>query len=123
MSLADKILAADDLTTETVDIPEWGVKIELRSPTGTERALLLRQTVDDDGEAKVDDWSILWPLAFIACAHDPDTGHRIFAFDAAELLQAKNGAVIGRLGDRCLEIAGLKKDAVEGAKKSSSPGS
>lgn len=120
-SLADKILAADDLTAETVDIPEWGVKVELRTPSGAERASLLRQTVDDDGEQRHEDWSILWPLAFIACAHDPETGERIFEWDQADALQSKNGAVLARLGDRCLDIAGLKADSLEGAKKSTLP--
>ncbi len=121
MSLKDKIFAADDVTRDLESVPEWGITIELRSPTGAERAQLMNQTVDENGDANKAMWPLLWPYALICCAHDPDTGERIFDWDDVNDLQTKSASVLTRLGDKCLNIAGLKPDAVEDAKKSTDP--
>ena len=119
-SIRDRILDADDLDTQSVHVPEWDVTLELRSPSGAERAAMMRLTVDDDGERKLDDWSLLWPIAIAVCAFDPESGERVFQLDEVEALQAKNANVLQRLGDLCLALAGLKPDAVDAGKGSSS---
>lgn len=118
MSLRDLIAAADDITREIVDVPEWGVKLELRSASGADRALLLKQTVNADGEPDADAWPLLWAYALVVSAYDPETGQRAFTFDDVPMLQTKQAGVLTRLGNRCLELSGLTPDAVEGAKKS-----
>lgn len=119
-SVRDLILDADDLDSETVDVPEWGVTIVLRAPSGSERAAMMRATVSESGESKLEDWSLLWPVALAMCAHDPSSGERVFTMDDVPALQEKSAAVLERLGDRCLALAGLKPDAVDEGKGSSS---
>lgn len=124
MSIRDTIFAASDRDVELVDVPEWGVKLELRSPSGEDRGRLMTQTVDPGtGKAK-EDWTLLWPLALIACAHDPDTHERVFSWeDIGQLNGEKSALVLARLGDKCLGLAGLKEDSLDAATKSPASGS
>lgn len=118
MSLRDLILKAPDISRLTVEVPEWGVTVEVRSPTGAVRAALLSRSVDEKGESRLDDWSLLFPYAIVACVYDPETGEPVFTWDDVAALQdTKNATVLQSLGMRCLEAAGMTPDSVEGAKK------
>lgn len=44
----DKILAADDLKYEDVEVPEWGGTVRVRTMTGTERDAFEESMVDKD---------------------------------------------------------------------------
>ena len=48
MSIKDKIKQAGDLEREVVDIPEWGVTVEIRSMSARQRALMANYTDLDD---------------------------------------------------------------------------
>lgn len=123
-SLAQQILEANDLETDVMDVPEWGVKIELRSPNGDERSAIVSSFVDmETGTSKPRDLAVLYPTLIIACTYDPETGERVF--DGADpatraLLNAKNGAVVERVAMRCMPLVGIDQAAVEEVKDGSS---
>lgn len=126
-TLAQQILDADDVETLLFDVPEWGVKLELRSPTGEERQALVTTFIDLDasqatGAVKMNDLKRMYPALVIACAYDPDTGERLFEMDDGTVaaLNRKNGAVLERVALACMPLAGLGEDAVEAAKDGSS---
>lgn len=126
-SIAQRIFDADDVTSQMLEVPEWGVTLELRSPTGEERSDLQKAFVDMEasqrhGELIMRDMKAMWPAIVITCCYDPDTGERAFTMDPATMaaLNRKNGAVLERVATACLPIVGLTPGDVE-EKKESSP--
>ena len=118
-SIRDQILGADDLDTETVDVPEWGVTLLLRTPDARTRGRMMAAYVDNEHGDGVD-WETFYARMVALCAFDPDTGERVFpeADDVGRLAQ-KNGAVVQRVGERCLAVAGMSKEAVDEGKDGS----
>lgn len=111
MGLRDKILNADDLTTELVDVPEWDVKLEVRSPSAKVRARMVSQAMkkDEDGESTLDLESI-YPLMIVHCCFDPDTGEQVFTTDDIDAINAKSSAAVEPVAKACLRVSGLSND-------------
>ncbi len=112
-----QILAAADLTTQTVAVPEWGGDVLIRSMTGTQRdayenSLMVK---DDAGKYRVDTENMRVKLVLF-CAVD-EQGAQLF--DASELsaLAGKSAAVIERLFKAAQSLNGMNPDAVAEAEK------
>lgn len=112
MSLRDQIAAAQDLDAETVDVPEWGVTLMLRTPTLAERAAMVRRFVNEDGSSRTSDLSEMYPALLIATCVDPETGAPLFTEADADLIRSKSGTVVDRIALIALRIAGMSGDAV-----------
>ena len=70
MSIRDKIRKAQDRISEIVEVPEWGVTVEVRSMTGTQRSQIVTAlTSDDDNKMEA-----LWGGMLVSCVYDPETG-------------------------------------------------
>jgi hypothetical protein len=94
MDIKSRILAADDLISETVTIPEWdNVKVRVRSLTGGEVADLVKNS----GVGKTLDPGSYSELLLAAALRDPETNERIFTDDEASELSKKSAAVFMRL--------------------------
>lgn len=126
-TLAQQILDADDVETKEYPVPEWGVTLELRTPTGEERAALLESFIDmkatqETGQPQMRKLDRMYPALVIACAYDPDTGERVFEMGDATVaaLNSKRGDVLERVALDCMALAGLTPDAVEEEKDGSS---
>lgn len=121
MSLRDKILSADDLTSETVDVPEWGVTLEVRSPTAKVRSRMVSAAIrtNDDGETTTDLESV-YPQFLIACCFDPESGEKVFEDDDQEVINAKSSAAVERVAKACLRVSGLSDDTEKTLGKDSS---
>ena len=76
MALRDAILSSDDRGREIVDVPEWGVKLEIREPNVGQRAALIEGYQSNTGLAWV------YSSMLVATAYDPETGERVFTEDA-----------------------------------------
>ena len=117
-----RVLNAADLDSVIEHVPEWDVTLKLVTPDGDERASLALLFSGDDAEdeaAAKERTAVMFPLLIAICAHDPETGERVFTDDDIEALRRKNGAVVWRVGQKCLEIAGMTADAdVEAGKDS-----
>jgi len=111
MSIRDKILESDDLDKRVVDVPEWGVKVEVRTPNGRDRARITRLLQDETVEPEVALAALLIPALF-----DPETGDRIFTEDDADVLVGKNGNALQRLAEIASGVSGLTVEAVEEGK-------
>ena len=120
MNLRDKILNAYDIEHRLVDVPEWGVKVELRTPSVRQRGELIASFMGADGEL---DYVKMYPSLVIATAFDPKTGEPIFTPDDFEALTTKSGKAMETLGSVAVEIAGLDQAAkrVAEGKDDSSP--
>jgi len=117
VSIRDKIRKAQDRTSEIVEVPEWGVTVEIRSMTGSQRsAIVTALTSDEDNKMEA-----LWGGMLVSCVYDPETGDPVFKEDDAEwLLGEKSSTVLDRLSNVCLQVAGIVEGAVDDAGKDSS---
>lgn len=107
MSLRDKILEAPDIASEMVEVPEWGVTVEVRGMSGADRARIF-DTIAKDGEVKA---SALYVETVIATAHDPETGAPIFEPSDITALMQKSAQAIDRLAKVGLRLSGMEGEA------------
>lgn len=116
-SLRDRILGAEDMTKEIVDIEEWGVKIEVRSPSAKFRSQLMRQFVDvETGQVN---YELMYPSLLIATCFDPDTGEKVFDEGDVEALNQKNGALVEHVAQAAMRVTGMNSGAVDKGKQDS----
>ena len=121
MSLLTKaaILAAADLKTEDVDVPEWGGSVRVRSFTGRERDAFEAGMVRGDGkDRKVDLTNMRARLVGLTVIDE--TGQRLFSDEEIDLLGAKSGAALDRVFAVAQKLNGLSSDDVEELAKNSS---
>jgi len=116
VSLRDKILQAEDLDYEDVDVPEWDAKIRVQSPTVRERALLVGEFMDATGKV---DLERMYPALLIATVVDPETGEALFTADDMGALGEKNGRVVEGVAKVALRVAGMDTDAIAEGKDDS----
>lgn len=112
--LRDKILGAQDITSETVTVPEWDVTVEVRGLTGTQRARLLKNGFEANGAVN---FERLYPELVIASTFDPESGERIFSEADRDALNDKSGAALERIAQAAMRVSGLNPDANEQAAK------
>jgi hypothetical protein len=120
MNLAEQILAAQDITYEPVDVPEWGLKVFVKGLTGTERddfeasIRQMRPTADRKSMEPVLIPDNMRSKMLVKCLVD-EQGQRIFTDQQINALGAKNGAVLDRLHDVASRLSGMDGGAVDRA--------
>lgn len=92
MLTRDQILAAEDLKRETVDVPEWGGSVIVRTMTGTDRDAFDASIVTG---GKADLRNMRAKLA-AACIVD-ENGTRLFSVVDVEALGAKSSGALDRI--------------------------
>jgi hypothetical protein len=112
--LRNQILKADDIGKEIVEVPEWGVKVEIRGMNGLARAKFLKASAGPDGAGTVD-FERFFPDLIIACAFDPETGEQVFDLADREVLNEKSGAALQRLADPAMRLSGLAPESLKEA--------
>jgi hypothetical protein len=112
------ILAAADTPTATVEVPEWGVTVGIKSMSAKSRAAVMELAQQGDGldAAKV---LGMWARTLQGCIVDPKSGDPIFDMDDMEALMDKSASVIERLWSMCFEQSGMTEDKVNEAGKDS----
>ena len=121
MSLLSKtaILAAQDLQTEDVEVPEWGGAVRVRSFTGRERDAFEASMVRGDGrDRKVDLTNMRARLVGLTVIDE--SGQRLFTDEEADLLGAKSGAALDRVFAVAQKLNGLSGADVDELSKNSS---
>ena len=111
-AIRSKVLLANDIGSKLMEVPEWGVTIEVRSMTAKERAYVQMASRNEDGEPNLDR---LYPLLVIYSAYDPESGERIFDEGDVGALATKNGKVMEELASVAMTISGMNEDAVDAA--------
>lgn len=117
MSLRDRIFAAEDIPTESVEIPQWDLVLEVRGMTGADRTRLLESAVDaKSGEV---DLKVIYPDVVILCTFDPDSGERVFEDGDRDALMSKSAQAIDKLANVGMRLSGFEnkegKDAAAAA--------
>lgn len=115
-NIRDQIMSAKDTHSELVDIPEWGVKLEIRSMSGASRAILMQGSVESGGQV---DMAQVYPDLIIQTCFDPETGEPVFQEEDRDLILSKNGAILDRLAEVATRLSGFNDKAVDDAGKDS----
>jgi len=110
VSLRDRILAADDIGRTTVDVPQWGVQVEVRTMSAGKRSRMLQTCTLPDGTVDLDR---LYPMLIIATVFDPADGERIFTEEDITLLQEKSASAIEFVAQKAMEMSGMTAKAVD----------
>jgi len=121
MTLLSKtaILAANDLKSEDIEVPEWGGAVRVRSFTGRERDAFEASMVRGEGrDRKVDLTNMRARLVGLTVIDE--TGQRIFTDDEVDLLGAKSGAALDRIFAIAQKLNGLSGADVDELSKNSS---
>jgi hypothetical protein len=108
----DLILAADDLQTVDVDVPEWGGSVRLRTLTGGERDKFESDMIDQRGKSNKMNLVNLRARLVALCAID-EGGKRMFGDNEVTKLGAKSAAVLDRLFQAAQELNGMTQKDVE----------
>ncbi len=118
LSLRDRILAAEDIQIEQVEVPEWGVTVEVRGMDGAARARYMEMFRDDDGRIN---YVALYPTAIIECVFDPGTGVRVFQEGDEAAINTKSGKALERVAGVVMRLSGMNEEAEKEAGNDSSP--
>lgn len=113
VSIRDQVVAAEDIESEIVEVPQWGVKIEVRGMTGKERARMLKSCSDPmTGQVDIEKIS---PDVIIGCSWDPDTGEKVFLPGDRDMLLSKSGAALEKIALAGMRLSGLTPEAAKAA--------
>jgi hypothetical protein len=113
----DQILEANDLSTEEVEVPEWGGSVRVRTMTGADRdafeASLVK--VGSDGTRTADLTNMKAKLVALTVVND--NGFRMFEQGDVDRLATKSAAALERVFEVAQRINGLGPKAEEAAVK------
>ncbi len=112
----DAILAANDLVTEDVAVPEWGGEVRVRVMTGAERAEFEAGSITVKGGKREANLQNYQARLVALCAID-EHGHRLFSEAEVEVLGGKSSQALGRVFMVAQRINGLGLGALEAAAK------
>jgi hypothetical protein len=110
MSLRDRILAADDIGREIINVPQWNLDIEVRTMSAVQRSQMLQTSTLENGNVDLDR---LYPMLIIATVFDPETGARAFDKEDMVLLQEKSAAAIEFVAQKAMQMSGMVAKAID----------
>jgi hypothetical protein len=111
----EQILQADDRPTETVNVPEWGGEVIIKTMSGAERSGYDEGNRQIRGDSYVLDLKNL-PAKLLSRCLVGDDGEPLFTI--AELNQ-KSSKVLNRLFEVATKMNGLSPDSADEAGKDS----
>lgn len=110
MSIRDRIIAAEDLPSQLVTIPEWDVEVKVVGLTGEGRANYIQSGMDAEGE-RLPDWlKYSTPRLLVETVCDPETGDAVFTEDDIDAINGKNAVILDMLAKVAARLSGLGAD-------------
>lgn len=117
----EAILAANDLQTRVVDVPEWGGEVILKTLSGMERNAFENSLYRINGERATPNMANM-SAKLLARVIVDEQGNRIFTDGDIMALGGKSAAVLSRLFEIASEMNGLGEDAIDDAEGNSEAG-
>jgi hypothetical protein len=108
----DAILAANDLVTEDVEVPEWGGTVRVRTISGAERDAFEQAIVTRKGKNVQTNLANIRAKMVALCVVD-ENGQRLFADKDVLLLGTKSAAALDRVFTVAQQLAGLTDKDVD----------
>lgn len=113
----EEILAAQDLKTETVDVPEWGGQVIVRTMTGLERDRF-ESSIMQGGQRNYEN---LRSKVVVSTVVDAE-GNSLFTLKDVEALGKKAANVIDRVFTVAIRLSGMTGKEMEELAGNSSTG-
>ncbi|WP_144154452.1 hypothetical protein [Paraburkholderia sp. BCC1885] len=113
MLTREQILAADDLKSEEVEVPEWGGSVKVSVMSGVDRDAFNESMQASDKSIGYFQSSLL-----VSTVID-DGGQRVFTMADIDALRLKSAAAVTRVVKVAERLNGFGTDAVEAAEKNS----
>ena len=107
----DAILAADDLPRETVNVPEWGGEVLVRTMSGTDRDAFEASLLEKDGRME----NVRARL--VALTLCDSQGDRLFDDSEIAALGRKSACALDRVFSVAQRLNGIGVEQVDAAKK------
>lgn len=108
----DDILNYEDITTEVVEVPEWGGSVRLKVLSAAERDAFEASTVTTKGGKQKPNLANLRARLVSRCIVDED-GNRVFESGDVARLGNKSSRALDRLFTKCQELNGFSDKDVE----------
>lgn len=93
----EDILNYDDIKTETVEVPEWGGSVCVKTMTGTERDSFEASMMEGKGKSTTMNMNNLRAKLVSKTAIDPDTKELLFTAGDIDALGLKSAAALDRV--------------------------
>lgn len=107
----DQILKANDLVTESVEVPEWGGSVLVRTMTGVERDQFEAAIIEMKGkDTKVNMRNARARL--VALSVVDEEGKKVFSPNDISLLGAKSAAALQRVFNVAMRLSGISEEDV-----------
>lgn len=114
------ILQAKDVSTEMLEVPEWGGTIYVRSISAAERGLIEEGAARfKESKGKNDTFARTFTVKMVSMSVCDENGQRLFEDKDIALLQQKNAAVISRIAEVAQRLSGFSKQDLEELEKNS----
>lgn len=111
----EQILKAKDLKEETVNVPEWGGSVKVRSLTGRERDEFERDVFNDGDKSTWENFR----AKLVALTIVDEKGERIFTSSDVHALGNKSALALDKIFSVSQRLSGLRKEDVEEMTKNS----
>lgn len=118
MNLRDKILAAQDIPSEKVNIPEWDVELLVKGMSAGDRITLMQNAYDQ--ETQQVNMAAVYPDIVVACTFDPESDEPIFTDSDKSALMGKSSAAIETIAAVGLRLSGIGNEQADALGKDSS---
>lgn len=118
MNLREKILAAADIPSQTVEIPEWNVTLLVKGMSAGDRITLMQNAFDQKTQQV--NMAAVYPDVVVSCVYDPETGEPVFTDADKAAILSKASAAVEKIADVGLRLSGIGKDSDDAAGKDSS---
>ncbi|MFI6105846.1 hypothetical protein [Streptomyces sp. NPDC051310] len=106
-----QILDAEDLSTEDVDVPEWGGTVRVRALSGTERDKIEASMVSASGTSLNTEKLAGFRARLAAAAIVDENGKRMFRSEAeTRRLGEKSATALQRVCDVAMRLSGLTEE-------------
>lgn len=108
----DEILNADDLTTEVVEVPEWGGKVRVKGLTGEERDQFEASVIGENTKNKRRNLGNL-RARLVAMAVVDGEGKALFKRGDIPALGRKSAAALDRVFEKAMELSGMRDEDID----------
>ena len=105
----EQILAIDDLTTEVLEVKEWGGSIIVRTITGTERDALEASISNDDGGKNMENLR----AKLVVMSVVDEEGNKLFTMKDLNAIGAKSARVLSKVFTVAMRLSGFSKKDVD----------
>lgn len=114
----EQIVAANDLPSEVVAVPEWGGDVRVRTLTATERDKMSLELMGADGKPNFAEFN----LRLVAAAMVDESDNPYFGQDEIEALGRKSSLALQRVTDVAQRLNGITEDKIQAAEGNSAGG-